>query len=621
MSRTARIAYWLAPIAFCIAIYWLGIRIWFAQDDFAWLNLRNEVTGFRSLLDALFAPRAQGTIRPLSERGFFLLFSYFFGMRALPYRVFVFLNEFLNIVLVMLVTRKLTRSDIAAFAAPLLWIVNVGLIEPMSWTSVYNEIQCATFLLAAFYMFLLYIETGERRYYWAQFAIFVVGFGSLEIEVVYPAIAALYAVLFARRFLRSTIPMFAVSAAYAIIDRLIAAQDGGYYYQMSWRTGTLLWSFGQYWKLLLGIAPYGGMKGWSAARIDTVMVLLTAALLAFVAWQTWKRRYLPLFFIGWFVIVLGPLLPLYHHVTDYYLAIPSIAIAMLAAYGLSLAWRRGWMTAAPVCALLLLYAMPSAIFAKKAMVYHFERADQARALVQSVAYAKRIHPGKMVLLDNVDDDLFRSAIYDSAFQPLGWNDIFLLPECRAQIHPDSHSESVDRYFLPASAVAEAVKQDAAVVYSVDGRKLRNITASYRDELNSRPAPRLASDIDVGFPFFSSQVGDGWYPLENGYRWCGRRAMVYLPGPDHPGEKLYISGTDPDAQRARGPIHLSLTIDGKPQPVQTIDGREPNFTLCYDVPREFVGRQKMEAAFTLDRTVRVGSDRRDLGLVFGRFTVK
>jgi 4-amino-4-deoxy-L-arabinose transferase-like glycosyltransferase len=157
---------------------------------------------------------SQGTVRPLSERGFFMLFSYLFGLHALPYRIFVFLNQFLNIVLVMLVTRKLTRSELAGLLAPLFWLSNMALIVPMSWNSSYNEIQCATFLLLSFYLFIRYTETGERRFYWAQLIVFVLGFGGLEINVVYPAIAALYALLFARRYLRSTLPMLAVSAVF-----------------------------------------------------------------------------------------------------------------------------------------------------------------------------------------------------------------------------------------------------------------------------------------------------------------------------------------------------------------------------------------------------------------------
>ena len=35
MNRLARPAYWIAPPLFCLAVYWLGLKAWFQQDDFA----------------------------------------------------------------------------------------------------------------------------------------------------------------------------------------------------------------------------------------------------------------------------------------------------------------------------------------------------------------------------------------------------------------------------------------------------------------------------------------------------------------------------------------------------------------------------------------------------------
>ena len=151
MTRAARFAYWLVPIAFCIALYWLGLRTWFQQDDFTWLNLRNHVTGFQSLLWALFAPLAQGTFRSFSDRAIFLLFSSLFRLHSAPYRLFVLLNQILNVVLIMLVARKLTKSELSGFLAPLFWLSNIALIIPMSWTSAYNEVQYPTFLLLGLY--------------------------------------------------------------------------------------------------------------------------------------------------------------------------------------------------------------------------------------------------------------------------------------------------------------------------------------------------------------------------------------------------------------------------------------------------------------------------------------
>src|SRR5260370_2674939 len=267
MRRAVRILYWLIPILFCIWLYWMGVRIWFSKDDFAWLNLKNHVTDFRSFLWTMCDPFAQGTIRPWSEGGFFMLFSWFFGLRALPYRLFVFLNQFINIILVILVTRKLTKSQLAGFVAPLLWVANPVLLIPMTWTASYNEIQCTTFLLLAFYLFIRYTETGERKYYWAQWAIFVLGFGSLEIIVVYPAIAAVYAYLFSPRTMLSTLPMFGASAVYALVHRIAAGDiGGGFYYDMDFHVRTLLSTMKQYWHILLGVPAYSEFMHWPSWR-------------------------------------------------------------------------------------------------------------------------------------------------------------------------------------------------------------------------------------------------------------------------------------------------------------------------------------------------------------------
>jgi len=338
MTRLTRGAYWLAPMVFCVALYWMGLKAWFSEDDFAWLNLRNHVIDFHSFLWAMFAPLAQGTVRPLSERGFFMVFTYFFHLHPLPYHIFIYLNQFLNIVLLTLVTRKLTKSDLAGFLAPVLWLVNVAQVTPMVWTSAYNEIQCASFVLASFYLFIRYAETGRRSFYWAQWATFLLGFGANEINVVYPALAALYAILFARRYWVSTLPMFVVSAAYALIHRLATGAGSGFYYEMDFHPGWLAGALWQYWRILLGVPEYLNFEHLHSWIGDVAVLLISVALVAFIASQARRRRFLPLFLLGWFLIGLAPFVPLHNHVTDYYLFIPAVGLAILSAQAIALAW-------------------------------------------------------------------------------------------------------------------------------------------------------------------------------------------------------------------------------------------------------------------------------------------
>src|SRR5262249_48143952 len=115
MTPAWRRASWALPPLFCLIFYWYGLKCWFRQDDFAWLGLTAQVHSFRDLCHALFAPLAQGTIRPLSERAFFMGLYTLFGLDALPFRIVVFLTQIANLTLIRIVTERVTGSAAAGF--------------------------------------------------------------------------------------------------------------------------------------------------------------------------------------------------------------------------------------------------------------------------------------------------------------------------------------------------------------------------------------------------------------------------------------------------------------------------------------------------------------------------
>jgi hypothetical protein len=77
-------------------------------------------------------------------------------------------------------------------------------VDPLAWAAANNQVQVAFFLLLAFYFLLRYVETGDGRYYLYQWIAFLLGFGALEVNIVYPALAAVYVFLFARKYLVRT---------------------------------------------------------------------------------------------------------------------------------------------------------------------------------------------------------------------------------------------------------------------------------------------------------------------------------------------------------------------------------------------------------------------------------
>src|ERR1700722_9204223 len=252
-SRGLRLAYYGLPMLFCVAVHWLGLKMWFFTDDFAWLGLRQDLDTPRDLIHVLFSPQAQGTVRTLSERLFFLIFSSIFGLESPPFRIWVFVTQFLNIALLIQVARRLTGSAAAGFLAALLWTANSGIALAISWSSAYNEIAVAFFILLAFRLFLAYIDTGQGKYWIWQWVVFLLGFGALELNVVYPAIAAGYALCCARQYFRKTLYLFIPSILFTLVHLFLIPQATDEHYKM-YVDGGILTTLWKYWAFTLGAA-------------------------------------------------------------------------------------------------------------------------------------------------------------------------------------------------------------------------------------------------------------------------------------------------------------------------------------------------------------------------------
>src|ERR1700737_1822316 len=197
--RAAGIGYWLGPVILGLVLYWPGLMCWFQNDDFVWLKLLKIARDEKGFRWALFAPLSQGTVRTLSERIFFMSFSGIFGVNALPYRCWAFLTFALSLIVLGSLCSKLTGSRAAGFWAMTLWTVNSAMGNVLSWTAIYYEILCALFMLTSLWLLVRYVETGRKYFYIAQWITFLVGFTVLELNVVYPALAAAYALCCARR--------------------------------------------------------------------------------------------------------------------------------------------------------------------------------------------------------------------------------------------------------------------------------------------------------------------------------------------------------------------------------------------------------------------------------------
>ena len=573
--------WWALPFLASLGFYWRTLGTWFRADDFAWLGLRLSVHQPADLVKALFAPMAQGTVRFLSERAFFLTLESLFGLEALPFRAIIVGTQGVSCVLLALVTRRITGSPLAGVLAALFWTVSVGLSAAMGWISSANQIFCAAAILGALWLFL-------ARRMTACWVVFLLGFGTLETMVVFPALALAWAILFDRARWRHAAWLLLPSALFLLLHFAIipkAASDPAYLLHFDPRSvAATLWTY------LVWAFPLSGAAGLA------------------VVWLRHRRAW---FGALWFLLLLAPVLPLRDHTLHYYLAVPLMAAGFLAAL-LCISVPR------PVMAVLAMGLVAGSwIPARRAFYWQKEKARAVQHLVRGVQAARQQHPDRVILLTGISNELFWDGVFDNPFRLTGIKEVYLAPGAEKQI--DAHPEwgGISSWQLGPAQVKELFEQERVAVYQPSGETLRNVTAAFRLQAE-RLSDSLAAFVDVADPKFSQQVGSGWYAPENGMRWMGARATVQLNAQTAPAGLIELQGY---ASRALGTIELTVIADGISAGQLSLTGADQPFVLTYPLPATLRGRPQVEVAIAASRTFTPAQDQRRLSVVFGKIGIR
>ena len=417
MTNTgARYGSTIAASLFLLLFYWRGLDCWFYQDDFGWLHL-GGAKSIGDFLSQIFAPKAHGNMRPWSENLFFYGLRALFGVHALPFRIVVFATVIADLALLDNLARKLTGSALAAFATQIFWLANATLAPALCWTCIYNQTQYLFFILLALYFFL-------RGRYVAQAAVFILGLGSLETVVIYPLIVSLYVLLYDRAKLRHTVPLYLISVIYTAVHFWIvpAAKSGPYAIHID---GRIIRTLGGYVEMVLGPERLAHFHvAWPVWIVTVGTALMGAAVIA-AALAAGRAA---VFGLGWFLLLLAPVLVLPDHVMDYLLTGPAMGLAIVLGAALASRWR---VAAIAIGAFYLAVSLPATWDVTS---WHYARSHLARDLVLGVVKYDRAHPGMTLLLTGMDTDQFSAGFADLPFELYGMHNVFLAPGADRNIH-------------------------------------------------------------------------------------------------------------------------------------------------------------------------------------------
>ena len=595
---------------FCLVLYWPGFKVWFHDDDFAFLGLLPGIHNAHDLSNALFQPTGHGTWRPLSERAYFIGVQTLFGVpRAWPFRAIALLTQFANLILIGAIILRLTRSRLAGLLAPILWIANSALVTVMTWDSAFMYALCGFVFLSSFWFLLRHIETNLLRYYVATWCIFLLGFLVLETNIVFPMLAITYTLFCARAYFWKVLPLSLASIAFFAAHQLMIPKQASGAYAMHFDAG-ILQTFGAYWVLALNPLLPQIVENFPASEAIAGVVVFTVALVGFVVYQALQRNLLPTFFLAWFVVVLGPVLPLRDHVSQYYLTLPLIGLAMLGAYAFASASLKGAALKMAALAMLTLFLVESAPSARGAAKWHYHRAQEVKRMVLGVVDAHKQDPDKTILLDGIDGNMFAAAISHRPFRFLSIPEVYLAPGFEACLDGAAQTNAHE-IVLSNDMIDDRLLNSRLLVLRYDPRGWKNITQEYS---GSRP-----SIVDVADPSTANRLGSTWYPVDGNFRWMPKCASVRVNGPASGSPTLYVAGYCAAAQVAKGSLMMTVSVNDLPAVPVKIEKGDAQFQFDFPVAPRPDGIY--DVVVRVDRTFTPANDRRELGLAFGQFEIR
>jgi hypothetical protein len=218
--------------------------------------------------------------------------------------------------------------------------------------------------------------------------------------------------------------------------------------------------------------------------------VLLPMLAAFAAWRIWRRASpefgAALFCVGWFLLWLLPVLVLPNHITEYYLVTPLAGLAWLAGGAIVSEWRAGWLGRGAVATCLALYLANALPAIRNGTAWYLEGTSRMRLAFRGMEEAAYQHPGAMMILTGVDDDLFKMGFEENPFRLAGASQGFLAPGTEKHISVAREDlGGISRLTISREDALRAIDSGHARVLEIERHgPPRDITRAYESALRS-----------------------------------------------------------------------------------------------------------------------------------------
>jgi hypothetical protein len=402
-----------------------------------------------------------------------------------------------NVVLLWLLLRRLDLPAVASGAGALWFGFHVGVIEAI-WMPMYVfDVLCATFCL-------LSLTTWRAGRWMVSFVFFWLAYKSKELAVMLPAILAAHEMLLGEKRWKRLIPFLAVSLSFGVQGLLLTPhQDDDYTFRLSWSA-------------LARTVPFYATHALFIPWLGLALVALPAIVRDRRLWLGAAMA----------ASTLGLLLFLPGRMFAAYLYLPLAGIAVM------LAAAAARVNRVLVAAFFLLW-----------LPFGYQRLRQERRAALAEAHQNRAYVEAIGAAARPD---IRSYLYDRA--PMReWGIAGALRWFTGR--------EANLYSLEHTSLRQALAKPPVMLLSWDpaARRLHTVV---HDSATPEPSYLAMTALTPVW-----QLDEGWYPLEEGFRWIGPRAAARLFRP--PGARRFelTANVGPVLLRDLGKSRVELLIEG------------------------------------------------------------
>ncbi len=581
-------------ISTALYLYGPTVQIGFLSDDFAWNSIGAISGSTGELVDNLMAPRAQGTVRILSERLFFYLASVVSPHPALLQRAIVLFTMVFVVILLFAECYRNTSSALNSAAATLLWVCSPSTGHAMAWLSSFNQVLCALFSLLVFRWF------REGNHTLCVLA-FLAGLASHEAFATIALVVMAYALWIHPERIRLASFLLLLAMSFALFWFLLVRkpQSEGYELSVSTKSLELL---SAYLQMAIGMrrsldsSEFGG-------PVVALVFIIAGTLILYAIWNA-RTPKLALIFLGWWIVTMTPFLLLSNHPANYYLPFPMIGLSLgvVTCIGTSHGSKAAHLVQGLAVALLFSAAYCGASRVVAIEQWYYDQSTRVERLLAGIRDTASRHPNGLLVVQSIEPVLFMYSlrhIPESTFK----GSVLLSASASAQLGNAVPTK------LQASDADLVIATSRRPVVAVDVKPDGALDAirPWQPSTNNRSTSVI---IRANSLEHTHRFADGWFPREDGGRWMSRSAFVTLePFSPTSRTKVTIHGWLPPGILTQGSVMLELILNGEQICKERINSVEVLLScpLVYQPPT----RRSSTLTITTDRDTVVAPDVRRL----------